>query len=358
MSAQISICIIGKNEEKHIGNCLESLSALGIPIIYTDTGSTDNTVPIAEKYTNHIFHFDWINDFSAARNYCAEQASTDWVWVLDCDEYLTDANLSHAENLLKQLDSDADSITIGTVRQKDSFLSGNERIFAVTPLGRIYNKKQCHYIGSIHEQITPLESFQGKETAYCPFPFELEHHGYSDPATLPVKTKRNIDLLLYNLDQQADPYLYYQLGKAYQAIQETELACDAYGKGLEFDLDPNLFYVQSMVEAYGYCLLDLKEYQAALSFQSIYEAFSNRADFVFLMGLIYMNNAMFEDAISEFKKATAFKTATVEGVNSYRANYNIGVIYECLGDKRNALHHYQMCKDFAPALSRIKEISI
>ena len=56
-------------------------------IILIDTGSTDRTVSIAQKYTDKIFSFEWVQDFSAARNYSLGCASNDWILVLDCDEY-------------------------------------------------------------------------------------------------------------------------------------------------------------------------------------------------------------------------------------------------------------------------------
>ena len=108
-----------------------------------------------------------------------------------------------------------------------------------------------------------------------------------------------------------------------------------------------------MVQSYGYSLLALKQYQKALSFTGIYDAFAINADFIFLMGLIYMNNAMFPEAISEFEKATKFKTCIVEGVNSYKAHYNKGVILECLGNIAEAVKSYRSCGAFAPARQRI-----
>ena len=74
------------------------------------------------------------------------------------------------------------------------------------------------------------------------------------------------------------------------------------------------------------------------------------------MGLIYMNNALFEKAISEFKTATTFDTARIAGTNSYSANYNIGVIYECTGNIDEAKKYYQKCEDYAPAAKRLSSI--
>ena len=65
----ISVCMITKNEEKKLERCLSSLAPYGFEIVIVDTGSTDRTKEIAAKYTDKIFHFEWINDFSAARNY-------------------------------------------------------------------------------------------------------------------------------------------------------------------------------------------------------------------------------------------------------------------------------------------------
>jgi tetratricopeptide (TPR) repeat protein len=88
-------------------------------------------------------------------------------------------------------------------------------------------------------------------------------------------------------------------------------------------------------------------------FENIYNEFAKRADFVFLMGLIFMNNALFERAITEFEKATTMKDFAVAGVNSYSAFYNIGVIYECTGHTLRAQEYYQKCGDYAPALARL-----
>ena len=82
----ISVCIIAKNEEKYIEECLRKLKPYGFEIVVADTGSTDATKELASRYADKVVDFTWINDFSAARNFCAKQASNNWILALDCDE--------------------------------------------------------------------------------------------------------------------------------------------------------------------------------------------------------------------------------------------------------------------------------
>lgn len=352
MTPLLSICIIGKNEEKCIERCLKAVADLNLPIVYTDTGSCDRTLEIASRYTDLIYHFDWCNDFSKARNFCASMAPTDWIWVLDCDEEIYERDPDE----IRRFCSSYDNIrTIGTVVQKDFFLQHGEPSHTYTRLGRIYHRDFYHYEGRIHEQILPIS--ETTQIAYHDLAIAQNHDGYIDPQLLAQKSQRNLELLLQSLSEKEDPYTYYQLGRCYNALEETEKAARAFQKGLEFDLDPSLFYVQSMVECYGYCLLELKQYENALSFENIYETFSKSADFVFLMGLIYMNNALFPKAIDEFQKATRFQTSVSEGANSFRAFHNIGVIYECLGQTKEAVENYRKAGDYPPSQNRLEILS-
>lgn len=127
-------------------------------------------------------------------------------------------------------------------------------------------------------------------------------------------------------------------------------------RGLSYDLNPKLEYVIDMVETYGYALINSGQAETALFFENIYEEFGNSADFQFLMGLIYMNNARFEEAVQEFLKAVKHKTCRNQGTNSYAAYYNIGVIYECLGDGDKAREYYWKCGDYEPARKRLEVI--
>ena len=113
-----------------------------------------------------------------------------------------------------------------------------------------------------------------------------------------------------------------------------------------------------MTETYGYCLLELAKYDLAMKLQEKYEIFSHRADFVYLMGMLYMKRGCYAKAIDEFRKATTLSTCSRKGVNSYRANYNIASIYESTGQFEEARNYYQKCGDYEPAVRKLKEMKV
>ena len=88
----ISLCMIVKNEERILRRCLDSVKDLVDEIVIVDTGSTDSTKKIATEYTDKIYDFEWVDDFSKARNYSFSKCSMDYIYVADADEYLNEEN--------------------------------------------------------------------------------------------------------------------------------------------------------------------------------------------------------------------------------------------------------------------------
>ena len=88
----ITLCMIVKNEEKVLKRCLESIRDLMDEIVIVDTGSTDRTKEIAAKYTDQIYDFEWVNDFSAARNFAFSRATCDYIYSADADEVVDEEN--------------------------------------------------------------------------------------------------------------------------------------------------------------------------------------------------------------------------------------------------------------------------
>lgn len=347
-----SICIITKNECNILEECLRRLVPLGQEIVILDTGSTDGTCKMVLKYTDKLYHFEWCNDFSAARNECIKHASNDYILTVDSDEYLTGWDEAENQRLIEK-----NPKGIGRITLTDTYTQQGETRTATSGIGRFFNKKYYQYEGAIHEQITP------KSKDFTPEYFALnayfDHNSYSgDLATRTARSQRNVALLKEALkDKPQDTYLMFQLGQAYFMMEDYEEALKAYSEALTYDIDPRLEYVQNMIESYGYSLLYTKRYQEALGLEGIYNEFAVNADFCFLMGLIYMNNALFDLAIQEFLNATKQKVCKVTGADSYRAYYNIGVIYECTGKVNEALEYYKRCGSFEPATNRLTLLS-
>ena len=349
----ISVCIITKNEEKHIENCLKPLRAYDWEIIVVDTGSTDCTKEIAGKYADKILDFTWCDDFSAARNYSIRQASNDMILVVDSDEYLTEIDLEAIMRLTAQ-----NPTSIGLISRKNHYqMNGTDSVYTDL-VERLFSRKYYHYEGIIHEQVRLTDPDNDTYGTYQ-IPLTLDHSGYTgDEEALRQKALRNITLLEKDLESHPDnPYTYFQIGQSYNMIHDDENACLYYGKGLFYDVDPAEEYVQMMVIGYGYALLHLNRTEEALGLHSIYDAFAVSADFFDLMGLIYLRNGQYMNALLEFVKALSCETAHVTGANSFIPSYNIGLINEMMGNRKEALMHYRKCGDFPMALEKIRELT-
>lgn len=104
----ISLCMIVRDEEKVLQRCLDSICDLMDEIIIVDTGSKDRTREIAAQYTKKVYDFEWIDDFSAARNFSFSKATMDYIYTADADEFMDQENHSKfrllKENLLPEIE--------------------------------------------------------------------------------------------------------------------------------------------------------------------------------------------------------------------------------------------------------------
>ncbi|MPM27366.1 hypothetical protein SDC9_73876 [bioreactor metagenome] len=216
----ISQCIIAKNEEENIGYCLSHLKTVVDEQIVVDSGSTDRTVEIAEKLGAKIFHFDWINDFSAARNFALDQAKGDWIIFLDCDEYFTESSVGLIKKYIKEINGNRNingiyGEMINIDRDKNAIgISKN-----ISP--RIFRKrKNIRYRKPIHEV---LSDFNREEANLAVLAVDrganlkILHTGY-DKGVISEKNKneRNILMLKIELEQNpTDSQLNLYISKSY-----------------------------------------------------------------------------------------------------------------------------------------------
>jgi len=178
----LSLCIIAKNEEKNIGECLKSAQGLADEIIVTDTGSSDNTIEIAKSYGAKIEHFEWTKDFSAARNYCISKATSRWIIWLDADDRLPEKTVNELRQILSK--EPFSKVFYFEICDNKGARFSQIRVFP--------NKEQIKFEGRIHEQILP--SIRKLGLSEIKLSLEIIHTGYDDPELLKEKQRRNLEL--------------------------------------------------------------------------------------------------------------------------------------------------------------------
>lgn len=108
----ISLCMIVKDEEEILEQCLRSVESVCDEIIILDTGSKDNTKAIASSYTSKVYDFEWIEDFSAARNKAFSYATKDFIMWLDADDILLPEDMEKLKELKKELHDGVDAVSM------------------------------------------------------------------------------------------------------------------------------------------------------------------------------------------------------------------------------------------------------
>jgi glycosyltransferase involved in cell wall biosynthesis len=146
----ISLCMIVRNEEKSLGRCLSSVGSLADEIIIVDTGSTDKTKEIALSFGAVIHDFEWIDNFSAARNYAFSKASKEYIFWLDADDYLKKADQALFRKLKKVLKGNINSVNMPYNLAFDAV--GN--VTASLRRNRLV-RRSCNFqwIGPVHEYL-------------------------------------------------------------------------------------------------------------------------------------------------------------------------------------------------------------
>lgn len=95
----LSCCIIAKNEGDRIGDCIRAVQGLVNEVVVIDSGSTDDTVAVAEALGARVIHHDWPG-YGPQKRYSEECAANDWILNLDADEIVTPALYNEIKALM------------------------------------------------------------------------------------------------------------------------------------------------------------------------------------------------------------------------------------------------------------------
>jgi len=208
---KVALVMIARNEAARIVRALASVARCVDELVVLDTGSTDATVALARSAGARVGHFDWCDDFAAARNAALKLADADWNVVIDADEWIAEAGIE----LLALRHTQPDFV--GTLRVDSEFDTPIGVSVSPSWLPRVL-PRGVRYEGHVHEQ--PVHQLPSRR-----LPTVLAHDGYRSEA-LKTKAGRNADLLARALAQAPDDaYLHYQIGKDHDVYERYEEAC-------------------------------------------------------------------------------------------------------------------------------------
>lgn len=167
-----SLCMIVKNEEAVLERCLKSTGDLFDEIIIIDTGSADGTKRSAQKFTGHIYDYEWNDDFSAARNFAFSKATGDYIMWLDADDIIPPGSL----HILRDLKSQPMKSDVYMLPYHTAFDETGTPLFYFYRERIIRNCKLCFWRGRVHEVIEPFGIVTKIDA-----PIEHRKLGHGDP---------------------------------------------------------------------------------------------------------------------------------------------------------------------------------
>ncbi|AWX58575.1 glycosyltransferase family 2 protein [Brevibacillus brevis] len=353
---RITLSIITKNEEAKIKRCLDSANVIVDEIILVDTGSTDNTKQIAIECGAKVYDFPWTGSFADARNYSLEQATGDWILVLDADEYLAPGSADAIKEFI------SGPPAIGRISQLSNYLDNGEIRYESVPISRLF-PKGVYYTGSIHEQVvSDLPHRMTSVTVY--------HDGYFETD----KTGRNIPLLEKELQKDGNnPYLLMQLAREHKNKQDYVQADYFFSQAYLYATKLEGYYPKLVVE-YLYNLMKIGKLDTGytvIQAEQNQDQLSNFPDFHFALGMFYMDYVLSNTAahIDKLPRIEASFHKCLElgdrkefggiiGAGSFLAAYNLGVFYEVIGDHKKAVEYYHFSAehDYQKAKERLSSL--
>ncbi|WP_340025651.1 glycosyltransferase [Paenibacillus sp. FSL K6-1096] len=356
----LGVQLIVKNEAELLPRCLSTLGGAD-EIIVVDTGSTDQSIAVAEKYGATVVEEPWAEDFSAARNTGLTHAASDWILVLDADETLQHS-VESIKDKLRGSTAEAYTVRIENLlgsRPEDRLYHSNVRLFR--------NGQGYRFSGRIHERVDDSIISRHGAAAIEPSDIEILHYGYL-PGIMSAKNKisRNEHLLRLALAEEPDdPFYSYNL--AVTCCQDGRLQEAEELLRRTLDTAPlQVSYRPSVIR--DLCTI----YQATSRLQALDSLLSRELaryrdypDLHYMQGQSWESQGHLERAFQSYQHALDTVSApaprrayvTEQGMNSFRPLYRMGVIAQQLGNQQEAarlfhraLQHYNL---YLPALEGI-----
>jgi tetratricopeptide (TPR) repeat protein/GT2 family glycosyltransferase len=346
---RVSLCMIVRNEEGNLPDCLRTAADLVDEVIVVDTGSTDGTREVAARLGARVFDFPWVDDFAAARNEGLRHATGDWIFWLDADDRLNEDNRRRLRTLFAGLGATNAAFLM-------KCLCPGPGGTTVVEHARLFrNHPDVRWRFRIHEQILP--SVQRLGGSVHDTDVVIHHTGYQDPALHRRKLERNLRLLqLAQTEHPDEPWVLVELGQNYLALGRTHEALPLLRRGLERS-HPGDPLMRRLCGQLARCYHQLGQRNEALAAcRAGLARYPDFAELLFLECQLLQklgDLAGAEAGLLRLQQPGAgFRPGDV-GLCGYKARHELGVVYRKHGRDAEAEAQWQAVlaerPDYAPA---------
>ena len=355
LSPKISACMIVKNEEEFLPNCLNSIKGVVDEIIIVDTGSTDDTMTIAKNFGAKVYHHPWNDSFSEARNHCLNHASGDWILQIDADEELEQADIPKLRLAI------SDHRYNGIIIAIQSIIKDGLHTFYHP---RIFRRGKGFYKDIIHEQ-TIIEGER------LPTEIRLYHHGYNlDEKKMRIKWQRTTHLLKKQIaHNKHDGFAWFNLIRNYRIQDLFQDGINAGEEALKImspvpfsnhdKTDINLHHYVMIIYETANCHLYNENYSKAkelchfaLSKLAELKIEPENIDLIFTLACIYLKEGDYRKAIDYFERFLSLREWYLKNINKislmvdtmgydYTAYNGLGICSGKLGHLQTAIDYLQ-----------------
>lgn len=324
----LSLAMIVKNEQGTIARVLSCAKSFCDELVVVDTGSTDSTLEIVKSMGAKVFHFEWIDNFAAARNHAFEQCSKDWIVWLDADDVVPEESCQNVRALKEAiLDEQHDAIF---VPYHCAFDSIGQPTFSMYRERFLRRGAQLKWDYAVHECITVPEG-----RALYRNEIVIEHRPLE--AKLKTKVGRNLRILEASIaaGDRSERNLFYYANELRDNNRFAE-AVSMYDEYLEIATRQEEKY--DAARSSFQCRVELKQEDMALPWALKAIAINpQRAEAFNDIGLYFYQRERWRDAIPFFTAATAVSNPPNSGfINS--AHYGwlpydyLSICYDKIGD--------------------------
>ncbi len=336
----ISVCLIVKDEQEVLERCLGCVKQFANEIIIIDTGSKDNTKQIAKKFTDKVYDFKWVDDFSKARNFSFSFAKCEYVMWLDADDFISQDNIKK----ILQLKKGVSTADVYMLKYDIAFDEKGNSTFSYYRERILKNNGKFFWQGFVHEAIVPSGKIE-----YLDISIWHRRKQKTNP-------KRNVEI--YEKHQRNGAVFgareWFYFGRELFYVKRYSKAEKCFRKFLN---QPHKF-LPNEIEASIFIakIYYIKgQFQRAKNFLfSSMKRLDLGAEGCCLLGDIFIKENNFPLSIFWYRNATLCIPDTKSGAfvdlsySTFVPFVQLTYLYYCLGDFKQAQKYHQKAKEVCP----------